>query len=37
MFLAHSEDNPVLRHVGRRTLGTVLEDRHGPAAGWSTS
>src|SRR5689334_14033005 len=25
VFLAHSEDNPVLRHVGRRTLSTVLD------------
>jgi aminoglycoside phosphotransferase (APT) family kinase protein len=24
VFLAHSEDNPVIRHVGRRTLSTVL-------------
>jgi hypothetical protein len=24
VFLAHSEDNPVLRQVGRRTLSTVL-------------
>ncbi len=31
VFLAHSEDNPVLRHVGRRTLSTVLENRLGPA------
>jgi aminoglycoside phosphotransferase (APT) family kinase protein len=31
VFLAHSEDNPVLRQVGRRTLGTVLENRLGPA------
>jgi len=31
VFLAHSEDNPVLREVGRRTLRTVLEDQHGPA------
>jgi aminoglycoside phosphotransferase (APT) family kinase protein len=31
VFLAHSEDNPVLRQVGRRTLSTVLEDRRGPA------
>jgi hypothetical protein len=29
MFLAHSEDNPVLREVGRRTLSTVLEDQRG--------
>ena len=25
VFLAHSDDNPVLRDVGRRTLRTVLE------------
>jgi aminoglycoside phosphotransferase (APT) family kinase protein len=31
MFLAHSEDNPVLLQVGRRTLSTVLEDQLGPA------
>jgi aminoglycoside phosphotransferase (APT) family kinase protein len=31
VFLAHSEDNPVLREVGRRTLSTVLEDQRGPA------
>ena len=31
MFLAHSEDNPVLQQVGRRTLRIVLEDPHGPA------
>ncbi len=31
VFLAHSEDNPVLRQVGRRTLGAVLEDQRGPA------
>ena len=31
VFLAHSEDNPVLRDVGRRTLRTVLEDQRGPA------
>ena len=30
VFLAHSEDHPVLRTVGRRTLSTVLEDQHGP-------
>jgi aminoglycoside phosphotransferase (APT) family kinase protein len=30
VFLAHSEDNPVLMEVGRRTLGTVLEDQCGP-------
>lgn len=27
VFLAHSEDNPVLRQVGRRTLTAVLEDQ----------
>jgi aminoglycoside phosphotransferase (APT) family kinase protein len=27
VFLAHSEDNPVLRDVGRRTLRTVLADQ----------
>jgi aminoglycoside phosphotransferase (APT) family kinase protein len=32
VFLAHSEDNPVLRKVGRRTLRTVLEDQPGPAS-----
>jgi aminoglycoside phosphotransferase (APT) family kinase protein len=31
VFLAHSEDNPVLREIGRRTLRTVLEDQRGPA------
>lgn len=31
VFLAHSEDNPVLREAGRRTLRTVLEDHRGPA------
>ena len=31
VFLAHSEDNPVLREVGRRTLRTVLEDQRGSA------
>jgi aminoglycoside phosphotransferase (APT) family kinase protein len=30
VFLAHSEDNPVLLEVGRRTLRTVLEDQRGP-------
>ncbi|MFY9926680.1 MAG: aminoglycoside phosphotransferase family protein [Streptosporangiaceae bacterium] len=30
VFLAHSEDNPVLRQVGRRTLSTVLADQRGP-------
>ncbi|MGH3124730.1 MAG: aminoglycoside phosphotransferase family protein [Streptosporangiaceae bacterium] len=29
VFLAHSQDNPVLREVGRRTLRTVLEDQRG--------
>jgi hypothetical protein len=27
VFLAHSEDNPVLRQVGRRTLSAVLENQ----------
>jgi aminoglycoside phosphotransferase (APT) family kinase protein len=31
VFLAHSEDNPVLLQAGRRTLSTVLEDQRGPA------
>jgi aminoglycoside phosphotransferase (APT) family kinase protein len=31
VLLAHSEDNPVLREVGRRTVSTVLEDQRGPA------
>jgi aminoglycoside phosphotransferase (APT) family kinase protein len=31
VFLAHSEDNPVLRQVGRRTLTSVLENPRGPA------
>jgi aminoglycoside phosphotransferase (APT) family kinase protein len=31
MFLAHSEDNPVLLQVGRRTLRTVLENQREPA------
>jgi len=31
VLLAHSEDNPVLLEVGRRTLSTVLEDQRGPA------
>ena len=31
VFLAHSQDNPVLLEVGRRTLRTVLEDQRGPA------
>jgi len=26
VLLAHSEDHPVLREVGRRTLRAVLED-----------
>ncbi len=30
VFLAHSEDNPVLRDVGRRTLSAVLADQRGP-------
>ena len=30
VFLAHSEDNPVLLEVGRRALRTVLEDQRGP-------
>jgi len=30
IFLAHSEDNPVLLEAGRRTLSTVLEDHRGP-------
>jgi hypothetical protein len=30
VFLAHSEDNPVLLEVGRRTLRTVLADQGGP-------
>jgi aminoglycoside phosphotransferase (APT) family kinase protein len=30
VFLAHSEDNPVLLEAGCRTLGTVLEDQRGP-------
>jgi len=29
VFLAHSEDNPVLLEVGRRTLRAVLEDQRG--------
>jgi aminoglycoside phosphotransferase (APT) family kinase protein len=33
VFLAHSEDNPVLLEVGRRTLRTVLEDQRGGPAG----
>jgi aminoglycoside phosphotransferase (APT) family kinase protein len=28
VFLAHSQDNPVLRDVGRRTLATVLRHRN---------
>jgi aminoglycoside phosphotransferase (APT) family kinase protein len=31
VFLAHSEDNPVLRDVGRGTLRTVLANQRGPA------
>jgi hypothetical protein len=31
VLLAHSEDNPVLREVGRRTLNAVLADQRGPA------
>ena len=31
VFLAHSEDNPVLLEAGRRTLSTVLADQRGPA------
>ena len=31
VFLAHSEDDPVLREVGRRTLSAVLEDQRGAA------
>jgi aminoglycoside phosphotransferase (APT) family kinase protein len=31
VFLAHSEDNPVLREVGRGTLRTVLANQRGPA------
>ena len=31
VFLAHSEDNPVLLEAGRRTLSTVLEDQRRPA------
>jgi hypothetical protein len=27
VLLAHSEDNPVLREVGRRTLSAVLADQ----------
>ena len=30
VFLAHSEDNPVLLEVGCRTLSTVLEHQRGP-------
>jgi aminoglycoside phosphotransferase (APT) family kinase protein len=30
VFLAHSEDNPVLLEVGRRTLRNVLADQDGP-------
>ena len=32
VFLAHSEDQPVLREVGRRTLGAVLRDQRGPVS-----
>jgi hypothetical protein len=32
MFLAHSEDNPVLLQTGHRTLSTVLQDPRGPAS-----
>ena len=32
VFLAHSEDNPVLLQVGRGTLSTILADHRGPAA-----
>jgi len=31
VFLAHSDDNPVLLEAGRRTLSTVLADQRGPA------
>ena len=31
VILAHSEDNPALREIGRRTLSTVLADQRGPA------
>jgi aminoglycoside phosphotransferase (APT) family kinase protein len=31
VFLAHSEDHPVLREVGRRTLRAVLGNQRGPA------
>ena len=31
VFLAHSEDNPVLLEVGRRALSTLLADEHGSA------
>ena len=31
VFLAHSEDNPVLQETGCRTLRTVLADQRGPA------
>jgi aminoglycoside phosphotransferase (APT) family kinase protein len=31
VLLAHSDDNPVLRQVGRRTLRAVLEEQRGPA------
>jgi hypothetical protein len=29
VFLAHSDDNPVLLEVGRRTLSAVLQDQRG--------
>jgi aminoglycoside phosphotransferase (APT) family kinase protein len=32
VFLAHSEDNPVLLQIGLRTLSAVLEDQRGPVA-----
>jgi aminoglycoside phosphotransferase (APT) family kinase protein len=32
VFLAHSEDNPVLRDIGRRTLRAVLEDQREPGS-----
>jgi hypothetical protein len=30
VFLAHAEDNPVLRNIGCRTLSAVLEDQREP-------
>jgi aminoglycoside phosphotransferase (APT) family kinase protein len=30
VFLAHSEDNPVLLEIGHRTISTVLADQRGP-------